>query len=636
MLIIGLTTMILTSCQKQDEVMETSVVSPEPEKNYVLADLALSLPSSSAGTRQSEDVVQTNGKDFRGISKLSIIPFDKRGIIGLYDKPAYYENSNSYEDLMANTPTATEHWLYYEKLYLMRGVASFLTYGQASHVPSLPSPLPAALPSFLSSEIRSKAFYGSMMTNIEGEKTVGIPDRVVDSPVSLNFELEPIFDVTTVPSEAQLIANYLTWVANAKFGENTWRNTDDPWLSNFYKSFVNRNLSVTDSEEYDVIAGSADNVKAFIKVIIAKLGEHLNNYESGTIPYNIAKDIQYRLTSFTGELGGKRLAVLSDGNGGIALDGCATYPRNLGLPDGAAVLLWSKKENSNEYAFIPQMETSPFANICSVSRYVYPAELYYRGNSTIVTSNEEVSKTVYTGTWDQVLAHNYTSGNVVTSSTKAVAMEKTMQYAVAHLAAKVKASATLKDRTGSEVIFNDNTFPITGIIISGQNPVGFDFVPETADKGEDRECFIYDRYLNDGQSLYLTTSEPAKYSINTLLLQTKESEDITVILELRNDGDQFEGESGTVYPGTQFYLVGKIRLSGKDTSNVDPAEVADVKKRVFTQDHTTTLNMKVETLAHAFNVMPNVQSDRLQVSVEISLDWIQAEPTNINFEEDDQ
>ena len=80
--------MVLTSCQKQEDVSEVT----EPAKTYVLADLALSLPASTAPrTRMTTDVTQSNGI-FRGIQRLSIIPFTKQGKITSTDMPSYYES----------------------------------------------------------------------------------------------------------------------------------------------------------------------------------------------------------------------------------------------------------------------------------------------------------------------------------------------------------------------------------------------------------------------------------------------------------------------------------------------------------------------------------------------------------------
>lgn len=644
MLIIAMTSMVLAGCQKQDTVTEVPTPAPEPEKNYVLADLALSLPASPSGTRLSEDVVQLGeGAAFRGISKLSFIPFITQGKIQLDDKPSYFESNNSYLDLNTtpqNAIPANERWFYYDKFYLMRGVASFLLYGQASQQPVIPSPLPPALPSYLTDDMRRKAFYGSLIANIEGVKTAGIPQAGHFAPSTLTFEPEPIYSQTVVPAEATLLGLYLTWIAEAQVGNYSWKDLEDSetnanqrWLHNLFESFVNKDITVENSEEYNVLAGSAANVRAYVKELYLKLQDKLS---SSDLPTNsneksLVENIVNRITHYS------KLKINFDSNtGDITLGGCDNYPRNLGLPDGAAVLLWSQN-NSGKYEFIPQTETTTMANICSMDRYAYPVELYYRANSTIKTSNTELTNADYVGktAWkgENSVLDLYKSGTAVTSNTKAVAVEDPMQYAVAHFSANLRAeSSTLKDRGGDDVTIGEHSFPVTGIIVSGQNPVGFDFVPETADTGEDQEYFVYDRYLNDGQPLYLTATETTNNPIQTLLLQTKNQEDISVILELENNSDKdFKGESGVVYRGTKFYLVGKLSLK-----NLNLTGDEDYKKRIFTQDHTSEVTMVVKTLANAFNVMPNVQSERLKVSVEMNLKWIQAEPGSIEFEEDDR
>lgn len=648
MLIIAMTSMVLTGCQKQDAVTEipSPVPEPEPEKDYVLADLALSLPASPAGTRLSEAVVQTGeGAAFRGISKLSFIPFTTQGEIQLDDKPSYFESNNSYQELPPIN--ANEHWLYYDKFYLKHGVASFLLYGQASLSPGIPSPLPSALPSYLTAEMRQKAFYGSLIANIEGVKTVGIPQAGHFSPSKLTFEPEPIYNQTEVPDEATLIALYLTWIVEAKVGNYSWKDLEDSetnanqrWLHNLFESFVNKDITVENSEEYNVLAGSAANVRTYVKELYDKLQAKVSSGDlvANSNEKSLVDNIMYRITNYSKDFGTRNLTInFNSQTGDISLGGCDNYPRNLGLPDGAAVLLWAQNNNGG-YEFIPQTETTTVANICSMDRYAYPVELYYRANSTIKTSNTALTNADYAdktawsgGEENKNVLDLYKSGTAVTSNTKAVAVVDPMQYAVAHFSANLKAeSSTLKDRGGDNVTIGEKSFPVTGIIISGQNPVGFDFVPETADNGEDQEYFVYDRYLNNGQPLYLTETETTTNPIQTLLLQTKNQEDISVILELQNNSNQdFKGESGVVYRGTKFYLVGKLSL--KDVTGTE-----DYKKRVFTQDHTSEVTMVVKTLANAFNVMPNVQSERLKVSVEMNLKWIQAEPGSIEFEGNDR
>jgi hypothetical protein len=199
----------------------------------------------------------------------------------------------------------------------------------------------------------------------------------------------------------------------------------------------------------------------------------------------------------------------------------------------------------------------------------------------------------------------------------------------------------LKDKEGNDVSLKNrenNSFKITGLIVSGQYPVNFDFTPKLDGASEDNEHFVYDSYLSS-TPMYLTTSETSETSpFYTLVMQTHDYEDVTIILELENNsGMDFVGENGTVYNGTKFYLAGKVELSkgklSKGNASVDASEQDDVKSRVFTQDHTTEIRMQVSSLAKAYNVMPNIQSGRLEVGIKINLKWAQATPQTIEFEE---
>ena len=124
------------------------------------------------------------------------------------------------------------------------------------------------------------------------------------------------------------------------------------------------------------------------------------------------------------------------------------------------------------------------------------------------------------------------------------------------------------------------------------------------------------------------------FYLKILIILLIKYEDVTIILELENNSDKdFRGENGIVYKGTKFYLAGKVELSKGNASAVDVSEREDVKNRVFTQDHTTVINMEVSSLEKAYNVMPNIQSGRLEIGVEINLKWAQATPQTIVFEE---
>ena len=604
--------MVLTSCQKQDDVSEVT----EPAKTYVLADLALSLPASTAPrTRMTTDVTQSNGI-FRGIQRLSIIPFTKQGKITSTDMPSYYESEPIVNNTNWTVPENTVH--HYQKVHLMKGVASFLTYGQAAAVTG------------------GKDVNGSLIPKVDGQsQTAGImPERMAVSPGNLTFELEKIYKESDVPTGATAIANYLTHIARAK-GTITnpgtedevtvsWKDAEDAWLQLLYMNFINQNDLGTNI----IMPGSARNVKALVSTLYKRL--YAMNYGDGTIEKAIVNDILDRIktgVTCTGE--GTDLMVTNLGT-------YDSYPNDLDLPDGAAAVRWTDvvENEVTVKKFVPQTVTTLDAPINTINRFAYPPELYYYSNSKIKTSNTEILESDY-GTyqsWSDALYNQYPYDNaVVSGDTKAVAIKEPLQYGVAHLSATIASASTsssLPDADGNliDVEYQSKpSFPVTGIIICGQRPVDFEFkVKTTATGGATGDpLFIYDRHL--GGSPYLKFGDPAG-PFETLALQNEDGKDVTIMLELENkSGKNFKGEDGIVYNGTKFYLTGIIKLS--ESSN--KSEKEDVNKRVFTQDHTTTVKMTVQTLAHAYNVMPNILSGRLEIGVDIKLDWVGTTPTTV-------
>lgn len=608
LIMIGLMTVILTGCQKQDVVTET----PTAEPSYVLADLALSLPASSASTRLSADVVQADGQTFRGIQKLSIIPFSKQGKVEVGDQPSYYESASS----VNNNWKVVENVHHYQKVHLMKGVASFLTYGQATAVDG------------------GKVANGSLIPKVAGQsQTEGImPDRVAVSPANISFELEQIYKSEGIPAEATAIADYLTYIAqaeatitNPETEETTtvsWKDSEDGWLNLIYLSFTNQG-----SEESSVMAGSARNVKAMVNTLYTLLSNI--NYAAGSKEKAIVDEILSRIRAYPKPTETTTSWVTFSDGQVTSLGEKDLYPNNLDLPDGAAALLWNKTQQK----FEPQTATTLTAPINTISRFAYPAELYYYGNSQINTSNTDVESTAYQGkpSWNDVLALYPNQNAVVSGNTKAVAIRDLLQYGVAHLSATVQSSSSLPDADNNSVEVGGTTFPIKGIIVCGQMPVDFEFKPRTT--GD--ELFVYDSRLNTNTNntpFYLRTSDPAAGPFHTLVLQSQDLKDVTVMLELQNNSNKnFKGENGIVYKGTHFYLLGQINLPASAAS-----ETEDYKKRVFTQDHTTTVSMKVNTLAHAYNVMPNILAGRLEIGVDIKLDWVEAKPTTVILSGEDE
>ena len=393
-------------------------------------------------------------------------------------------------------------------------------------------------------------------------------------PANIFFNLSQISKTTNISEDAQALVNYLTAIAKTE----GWSTTSNSQLKALYLQFIH-----ADTPSTGLMAGSATNVKAY------------------------ADALRKQLLLIDDELSTKIITNI-DNDDDIDAN---TYPASIGLPDGAAALRWTGEK------FSVRTQTTTIDNINAINRYAYPAELWYYVNSAIYTSSDEVDKNNYVGkTWEQVLNTYYKGSHSVISSTKAVAVEESLQYGVGRLKMTLsEIASTLNDSKGQELTPCDmETFPLTGVIIGGQHTVGFDFKPKGTQSDVDAR-FIYDSEVG-------TAGTDGKWIVNTLVLQSYDGEKVPVVLEFTNkSGYQFTGKDGIIYPGTKFYLIGQLDPADKGADNY--------AGRVFTQDYTTKVSMKVTSLANAYSCMPDLLAPRLEIGVEVTTDWIQSTTTNV-------
>lgn len=392
---------------------------------------------------------------------------------------------------------------------------------------------------------------------------------------NITFSLSSIQSSTTPHADATALADYMTAIAKS----TGWSTTEDVTLKSFYKDFIHIN-----SEGAGMMSGSAAHINAFVAALRAQL-ENRSDAVSTAIKTNI------------------------DNNTSIAGN---TYPRSIGLPDGAAVIRWMGTK------FEVRTTTTTLDNINGITRYTYPAELVFFTDSPIRTSSTEVPVTAYQNAspsmaWSDFLDTYYNTSTAVNTNTKAVAVVNPLQYGVANLQLTLTGmAATLKDAKDKEVDNADmNHLPLTGVIIGGQHTVGYNMKPQ-GDQTDVDGRFIYEKNIVSGNS------------INTLVLQSYDNEKVPIILEFENNtGKAFTGKDGTVYPDTRFYLIALIDPAGQGTGAY--------AGRVFTQDYTTTMSMIVSSLANAYTSMPDLLAPRLEVGVQVVTKWIQATTTNVEL-----
>lgn len=574
----------LTGCTDQVELTSTSDVP-------VSVSLAFSLPEEAiqAGTRMADSVVQISSDKYRGLQDVHLIPFTKEGKIGLGDEPFIYEASRDESGRVWNKPNSScpdAAFYYYPDCIFKSGTASVLFYGRGAYSVQVNG-------SAISGD--DKSYYGSTaatMTNL--------------APASISFSPVQIHTSTAPDAKANALTQYMTSIANTE----GWSTTDDAKLKALYLNFTKRDA---------VIAGSSACIEAFVEELYIEVGKREADNE-------LAEAIRNKIKEGADVTGSGDEVTLT------LKDNLSGYPTNIGLPDGAAAMKWDGT------AFLAQTTTTVESAITSIDRFVYPAELYYYGNSTLKTSRKKVEESIYQteNTWEGVL-NNYT-GTVVDAGIKSAAMVSSVQYGVGRLSVRLnKITHDLLDAKGDIVTWDDTSFPLTAIIVGGQYPVGFDFRPETfsatpSDEEKDEALrYIYDSQVRTNKKsddtydyYYMSKTGDTGYA-NTLVLQSYNGEKVSIVLEFENNsGKKFMGHDGIVYPGTKFYLVGTVNPALQPSTG-------DNGGRVFTQDFTTKFNMGVESLKYAYNVMPDLLAPRMEIGVRV-VNWETLRPTVIELQ----
>ena len=606
----------------------------EPEYDdsvSVKASLAFTVSSAERNsTRMSDDVVQEEGSEYRGLDILSMTPFAINSETFANNGRKIVNTDVSSLQLGDFTPVSiTPQTFYlYNSYSLIVGVNAFLVYGKPLTVYQDPA-------------VNGSLQFRNQEVDQQGAIILQpLSDLTTPNLQKLRFTLESI-NSQSAPSEASLLAGYLNHIAKAKTGENgvSWKDTTDPKLKEIFLFFTGQQ-----GAESMVMAGSSVNVMAHVNALYDKVKalDYSDNTSEGAKLQNAILD---GIKGYSAS--GLNLTVNDAGKlTGLSLNGEA-YPALKGLPDGAAALRWVKSETTSEYEIEPRIETTTLDNINNISRFCYPAELFYYVNSRIDTSNRTVGEDVYNNSdnWADVCSQYQYQPGTVTLDTRSVAIHDPLQYAVGRLKMTMIAETAteLKDAAGEGVpLTNPSTskssFPLTGVIVCNQHPVDFNFKPVLVNgvASHVHDCFIYDSQVkkSDGTYCYLTTAEESEIP-STLVLQTydtgegndkKGSEEVTIVMEFLNQsGQAFEGKNCIIYPDTKFYLIGKVN----PLEAMSSTETPESKGRVFTQDHVTTVNTKVSSLANAYNVLPDLIGGRLELGVELVSSWVQAETTNV-------
>lgn len=412
----------------------------------------------------------------------------------------------------------------------------------------------------------------------------------------LKFNLATIHSANDFDSEGSMILSKLNKIAqtSAKVGETTieWSNIDAANIGTAEERKILKDLY---EDFVKLTAGSENSVIRAIEDLRAAVGTQM------LADFNeLTKVIKDNCTT----------PFLNTG-----------FPRNLGLPDGAAVLTFDKQNRTFAYQEVtPGIPTG--GNLVDHKTITYPSELAYFVSSPVKTST---TKSEFTDLPNYNEWLNNKEGwtgyeGVVKSNTTLVVLKEPVQYGVACLESKIKcATASLEDNAKDIIKSAENntlTVPkngitVTGILIGGQ-PQGVEWNFEPASSA----TFDHTIYDNDIIGIVAQTSDSKPNY--TLVLDNKDSSPsakqskVYVTVELANNMGDFYGKEGLIPQGSRFYLVGELDPTGKTTTTVD---------HVFVKDHTTVANFTIKNLQNAYNHIPDMRTTKINVGLAVDLKW---------------
>ena len=629
-------TLGFTACSSEDD-LASAEQGQEQERGVVKTEFSISFPQKVGGTtRMTASTIQDAGQPFRGIRDIELYPFKD-------DSTNVITTAASTDGLELPTPiilfggTTSESGPSSDKDYAISGGSKALYANTNSHLYQNVD-IPIGTKSFI--------FYGvadySETSNVPAEYGSLIKTSATKLE-NVKFSPEVIYKTGAVDASGDSIAAYLTSIAESKFtgstGDSLWSETPSVALKALYNNLITMK------------AGSFNNMKAAVQKLYKELKKESSGDASTT-----KKMKQAIMASITAN----KYGVSADGEGNLTFTKMKSnsYPRNIGLPDGAAYIVWQKKSsNSTDYEFKALIDNGNTGlNTASLNSYVYPAALYYYVLSNIKTS--KVSKASYYSeyasisgkTWkditDQYTTETGYDNTKVSSETRSIAILHPIQYAVGRLDVTVRAaSSTLSDnKSGHSITLGGTSFPVTGILVHGQKPVDYKFQQLTGDP----VYTVYDSVYyqkNSAQNIYLTTG--ASNPIHTLVLETKEAGattgDASVVAKiavefLNNTNDTIYGHNGElIYPQCKFYLTGTLDPALNDGQEVTGhTNYKDANnnliKKAFMQDYTTTANLKISSLMNAYNTLPDLALPQMEMGLSVDLNWKTGISQNINIE----
>lgn len=620
---------VLSACVRKGEIPgvgETALQEVSLGMSLGTMDAAQTKASTAYFTE-----MDTENPEFRGMTDVMMVPFSvTRSVVAGDQSLSSSVPIGSYTELYTETPASL--FTPFLEAHFPRGTSSLLVYGRAPGE---------------ANSIKEKHQNGSLIP--QGFSGGEAPAS------SLGFALDVMYSKDGA-SAAAAAANRIKEAMNSVMLGATSQTIMYYGSDIQYTHNLNWNENVGDRDlreaymqitnDGGVIPGSGPLVEAMLTNLYQLLLNHESHntnvfeVEVDGIPYPahfadgtdvLYKDIYANLRDNLIKRFSNEHLVIKTADHSIQLANAAdrNFPEDMGLPSGCAVLRWTG--TGFEVPISEGVE-----GIAPMDRYCYPPALYYYANTTLkTTDNPEIIKSYKEKgyqEWAQVLG-DYKLGASITGDVTGVALVEPLNYAVGTMVATVQASRLYlqdnDDLPETTVRAEGKNLPVMGVILGRQYAQNFDFTPKYTENGE---YFLYD---NEIPGVYLTTS--ASEPIRTFSLQTPETTeqnperaDVYFTLEFLNNTDQtFFGADGRVLPGRKFYMVGKLELPRDATERQVGGETLN---SVFVKDHITKVTCTINSLAGAYNAIPDLGKAQLVVGIQTKVNWTLATPTTLLLE----
>ena len=549
------------------------------EADEPVMSLAMSVKDMEEGrsvaTKMSSSITQSSGTSFRGIEEIYVIPFYKVSELSpvtANDTRQGNQNVSISGSSIAPVSLGQEEEKHlarlFERAFVPLATNRVLVYGEAKK-------------SYTDASKVNKHKNGSLLAD-----GLNSPQKAGD----IRFQLEPILETRSNGEETVNEYSEASALADDILDK----------LNDVMEQLLLSEASAIKSI-YDMISVySEDKILACSYMVFNWISTQIFSALSDNSLYNASTiDDIIRVNGYA--------STFKD-----AIDGAGNdFPTRYGIPEGSMGFWW----NGNKFV---RLINGVNIALVDPEYYCYPPSLWYYTNSPVQTSEDEIGKNQFetSSTWNKILNDYYTDGPVVNSNSKSVAVKDNLQYGVGMLELSF-----LTPGTAAEVA---RGCPLTGIIIGDQKNAGFDFAPYAhTDENPNPSRYIYDNVFDNE----LTIGTTGK-TVQTLVMQTLNTQTtVHFALEFKNtSGFLIPCEQGAILPNCKFYLAGELVLANATQPGTE------VLSTIFTQDHKTAVNVKVESLKKAYNTVPDLHDPQLEIGIEAEMKWVPFTPQSITIQ----